>query len=822
VNGLLALIAAGVTVVASRRGRAADDRSIRRWLVGFAIAMALQTAAIRLAYEFPSLRFPLTAFAAGYGLAAWASVLSLVAVDTRGRDLVTRVPLLIFAGVALATGRWQVAAWLAAAGTASYRWRSRFGTAQLFQLGLGALALVTFSFIIPPPGRIETEGLTRSFLAFARATSLAAGLHAGYGAIILFNAFVRDPSLGIRRVGWRLALSHLLVVLVPLALLSGMWVSTTVLGVSQDHAQIAARALGDEAERMERALDAAIADPARSRERLLAIADAHEADWPQLRLWHGVGHELQQVAGDSLPHALALVSWPDSIGRIPTSGLVGFDDSLFLGATARRGTSRVVGLVPVRPLLDSLGPLVGARVEMIGSRGRGGEVVWDERTGALRTVDDVEVDTRDSAEVEQAREIARRFGLPESTFKSRERRGSTRLVVGPDTFATRPRTVLAILTQGYVMVRGVAFDQGHWSRSSFLMSADHPPSRLLAGIFQLSSDNPFSYLPIVLLTFVAFLFLVIAIWDIVMVTNMGRSITSAIEALRVAADKLRAGDLGHRIEVEHRDDLWDVAGAFNLAAEGLSRARDMEKEQDRIENELQVARRIQARLLPAEPPQVNGLEIAGLYEPAREVGGDYFDHIALDDGRVLLVIADVSGKSVPAALIMSAFRTALVSQDLARIEPAVLAERLNALLHSSLDPGKFVTAFLGFLDGRTGGLVYVNAGHNPPVLMRRDGSHEGLEKGGTILGILPSSRFEQGEASLAPGDLVALYTDGVTEGANAAGEQWGDDRLVATLGRADGRPCRQIATEIAAAVRAFEGEQGATDDITLVIARRLG
>src|SRR5262249_1720546 len=160
-----------------------------------------------------------------------------------------------------------------------------------------------------------------------------------------------------------------------------------------------------------------------------------------------------------------------------------------------------------------------------------------------------------------------------------------------------------------------------------------------------SRENPFSYLPVVLLLFVGTLFFLITLWDVVMVTNMGRSITGAIDALRVAAEKLRAGDLAHRIEVKGDDDLWDVATAFHLASEGLTRARELEKEQDRIENELQVARRIQERLLPSSPPAVPGLEIAGFYDPAREVGGDYYDHLAIGDGRALLVIADVSGKS---------------------------------------------------------------------------------------------------------------------------------------------------------------------------------
>jgi serine phosphatase RsbU (regulator of sigma subunit) len=131
-----------------------------------------------------------------------------------------------------------------------------------------------------------------------------------------------------------------------------------------------------------------------------------------------------------------------------------------------------------------------------------------------------------------------------------------------------------------------------------------------------------------------------------------------------------------------------------------------------------------------------------------------------------------------------------------------------------------VTAFLGFLDGASGRLDYVNAGHNPPLLMRKDGSHELLEKGGTILGILPATRYEQGQAWLERGELVALYTDGVSEGTNVAGEQWGEARLVAALAKAEESTCAELARTIAATVREFEGGRGATDDITLVIARR--
>ena len=202
------------------------------------------------------------------------------------------------------------------------------------------------------------------------------------------------------------------------------------------------------------------------------------------------------------------------------------------------------------------------------------------------------------------------------------------------------------------------------------------------------------------------------------------------------------------------------------------------------------------------------------------MGGDYYDHIDLGGGRALLVIAVVSGKGVPAALLMSGFRASLVSQDLARARPEGLATSLNAFLLRSVEPGKFVTAFLAVIEAGSGRLIYANAGHNPPVLLRRDGSHETLVRGGLILGIVPGTLFESGDAVLAPGDLVALYTDGVTEGANGAGELWGEDRLLDALRRHRDRPCREIAARIASEVRAYEGERGPADDITLLVARR--
>jgi sigma-B regulation protein RsbU (phosphoserine phosphatase) len=274
--------------------------------------------------------------------------------------------------------------------------------------------------------------------------------------------------------------------------------------------------------------------------------------------------------------------------------------------------------------------------------------------------------------------------------------------------------------------------------------------------------------------------------------------------------------------VAGNDDLWETAHRFNVMAEGLEQARELEKERDRLENELELARRIQARLLPSTPPRVPGLDVAGLSESAREVGGDYYDHLDLGGGRLLLVIADVSGKGVPAALLMSGFRASLMSQDTSGGAPDVVAGRVNDFLHKSVEPGKFVTAFFGFLEAATGRFVYVNAGHNPPLLLRAGGTVEMLEEGGLILGIMPDSAFRSGETTLAVGDVLLLYTDGVTEGANAAHEQFGEERLIASLRAAGTAPAHDIAHRIVREVRSFEGESGPADDITVLVARRTG
>jgi serine phosphatase RsbU (regulator of sigma subunit) len=560
--------------------------------------------------------------------------------------------------------------------------------------------------------------------------------------------------------------------------------------VSQERAAVGVRALESEADRLSRSLALAIQPAAEARQKLTAMAAARASDWPGLHVWWRQGRTLERLVGGPLEQEGAVASWVDSLGSLPERGVVLLGGSTFIGAARRMAgqDAGAVALLPLPPLLaDMPARISGGRLTLIGVT----PGPWDS--------------------LARPTEGGVRARVTNSGPRARITATDDTVVVGD--------FVAGDFLQGLVWVDGLHFSPSGWERERLPLSSHAVPGEVLAGLYRRAQESQLGLVPLILVALVAGLFVMIALWDVIIVTNMGRSITSVVGALRNAAVRLEAGDLAHRIEVKGRDDLWSVAEALNTATEGLARAREREKEQQRIESELLVARRIQSRLLPEAPPRMAGWEIAGYYDPAREVGGDYFDHLPAGEGRLLLVIADVSGKSVPAALIMSAFRAALHAQDMSGLEPRELVERLNRFLHHSLDPGKFVTAFLGFLE-TSGRLAYVNAGHNPPLVLHRDGSHKRLEKGGTILGILPMSRYEQAETRLASGDLVALYTDGVIEGMNEKGELWGEDRLIETLRAGTGHPCAEVAATIAAQVRAFEGEQGATDDITLLLARR--
>lgn len=244
-------------------------------------------------------------------------------------------------------------------------------------------------------------------------------------------------------------------------------------------------------------------------------------------------------------------------------------------------------------------------------------------------------------------------------------------------------------------------------------------------------------------------------------------------------------------------------------------------EREKLEKELEQAADIQKRLLPGEAPQLDGYDISGRADACRAVGGDYFDFVERSEGRTGIVIGDVSGKGMAAALLMASVQA--VFRTLADVEasPAGLLASLNRHLIRNASPNKFVSFFYGELDRASGVLRYVNGGHNPPFLVRAEGSVESLPASGVVLGIFSDAAYEEKQITLAPGDLLALFSDGVTECQNPAGDMYGEERLVAGLRKhRDGR-ASAVETNIFKELHDFAGEAPQYDDSTLVILKRL-
>lgn len=241
-----------------------------------------------------------------------------------------------------------------------------------------------------------------------------------------------------------------------------------------------------------------------------------------------------------------------------------------------------------------------------------------------------------------------------------------------------------------------------------------------------------------------------------------------------------------------------------------------------LRQELQIARTMQLSILPRAEPDTAAAQVAALMIPAKEVGGDFYDYFLLDDNRLALVVADVSGKGIPAAFFMAVSRTLLKSIAQFLREPADIMARLNDRLCAENEQMMFVTTFLGVLHLDSGRMDYVNAGHNPPLLLRSNGAVEVLPQGKNVaLAVMEELPFLQGMLDMAPDDTLLLYTDGVTEAANAAGEMFGDARLAATA-RAWYASSAALPEYLLQAVRAFEDGASQADDITIVATRFMG
>jgi DNA-binding response OmpR family regulator len=238
--------------------------------------------------------------------------------------------------------------------------------------------------------------------------------------------------------------------------------------------------------------------------------------------------------------------------------------------------------------------------------------------------------------------------------------------------------------------------------------------------------------------------------------------------------------------------------------------------------EIETAQQVQRRLLPQRRPPLETLDYAGHCIPALVIGGDYYDYLDLGDGRVGLLLADISGKGISAALLMANLQACFRSQNvMAGKNAQALLESINALLYESSEPQRYATLFFGIYDDATRRLTYANCGHNPPLLLRPGRQAQRLEATATVIGLFTDWECATQDVTLAPDDTLAVFTDGITEAVNRAGEPFGDHRLLGVLEASHDLPASQVVEIILSRVREFShGQQ--QDDMTLLVARARG
>ncbi|PYT25875.1 MAG: hypothetical protein DMG57_23525 [Acidobacteria bacterium] len=361
------------------------------------------------------------------------------------------------------------------------------------------------------------------------------------------------------------------------------------------------------------------------------------------------------------------------------------------------------------------------------------------------------------------------------------------------------------------------------------------PSAVLGIVF---GRVEFSQIVLTLFLIVAGTFFVVELISLIIGVSMTRTITQAVHNLYEGTEHIKTGDFSHRIQVSGDHQLAALGHSFNRMTENLERLIVVEKEQERLKSEIEIAREVQGQLFPRGAPAMKTLELAGICHPARMVSGDYYDFVRAPDATVAVAIGDVAGKGISAALLMAAIQSIMRTQlssgvaveaavasraagnGHAPLSTAGLVAQLNRQVYATTAPEKYATFCFGLYDDESRVLTYTNAGHLPPLILRRDGV-ERLEVTGTVVGIFPAAVYEERSVQLRPGDLLAAYTDGIAEPENEYGEAFGDDHLIELLQRYRHRDSQEIITRIMNSVEQWTGSSELQDDMTLVLARAL-
>lgn len=348
-------------------------------------------------------------------------------------------------------------------------------------------------------------------------------------------------------------------------------------------------------------------------------------------------------------------------------------------------------------------------------------------------------------------------------------------------------------------------------------------SSLTAG---LASDT-WVQITLIVLAFVGSFLLIVELISLVLSVRLTRTITRSVHDLHRGTQRIAAGDFSHQIPVRGDHQLSDLAASFNGMTSKIQHYIGEMRKKDKLEAEIEIARQVQARLFPRTVPKLRTLEMAGVCLPGRFISGDYYDFVKLDDHHTAIALGDVSGKGVSAALLMASIQSALHTQlrfsgtdQNPSLSTATLMALISQQLYESTPPEKYATFFCSVYDDDTGLLHYTNCGHLRPILIR-SGKPETLPGDGMVVGLLPNVHYEQHELQTQPGDLIAIFSDGIPEAENAAGKEFGEDRLAELLARSRTKPLEETIQASIAAVRAWVHDPEGQDDTTIVLLRRL-
>jgi phosphoserine phosphatase RsbU/P len=357
------------------------------------------------------------------------------------------------------------------------------------------------------------------------------------------------------------------------------------------------------------------------------------------------------------------------------------------------------------------------------------------------------------------------------------------------------------------------------------------------GVYRLvtASPNPpfanLSFAEVILygLAVIAGLFVLILLVAYVMGFALARSITGAVHELFEGTEQVRQGDFSHKINVPSRDQLGELASSFNTMTSSIEDLLRQKAQKDRLEQELEIARGIQMSLLPQAPLEGGGVLFSGCCEPARAVGGDYYDFWPIDGHRYGMLIADVAGKGTSAALYMAELKGIVLSLSQSHSSPRQLLIDANRIISRHLDSRSFITMTYGVVDVHASTLTYARAGHCPllylpgsyaacqdPVVLTPDGMVLGMD---IEDGRLFERLLEESRVPLGLGDTFVLYTDGVTEAMNPEGEFFGEERLGALAQQYASGAFLDLRKAVLSAVTAFAAPSEQQDDITMLVLR---